>query len=134
MAAQKGNLFLLKIYNGVTYDSILTARSTEMTINRETVDVSNKGSGGWRTLLAEAAPGSMSITLEGVFEDAAYEEDIRAKAQAGTSDLFELYSGNGDKWTGTFLVTSYSRAGNYNDAETYSITLESAGTVGFTAA
>lgn len=128
MPAQKGSLFILKI--GAA--DVLTARSTEMTINSETVDITNKSSSGWRTLLEGAAPRSMSISLEGVFQDETYEETIRGHAQAGTAATYTISSGTagaGGTWTGSFIITSYSRSGTYNGEEVYSITLESAGVI-----
>ena len=133
MAAQLGKNFLLSIYNGATYDDIVQCRATDMTINNESVDITNKGSAGWRTLLQGAGISSMTITIEGVYEDSTHEEDLVTLAVNNTHDLFELTSGTGDKFAGTFQVTSYGRSGTYNGEEAFTATLESAGVVTYTA-
>lgn len=135
MAAQKGRLFLLGIWDGVSaYNNLVTARSTEMSINSETVDVTNKGSAGFRELLEDAGIRSMSISMEGVFEDSTDENTLQANALNGTHEQYQIVGENGDTFTGTFQISSFSRSGVYNGEEVYSLTLESAGTVTFTAA
>lgn len=135
MAAQKGRLFLLGVWDGVSaYDNIIQARSTDMTINNETVDVSNKGTAGFRALLEGAGITSMSISLEGVYEDTAEEAVLAGHALANTHEQYQIISETGDTYTGTFALTSYGRSGVYNGEEVFSISLESAGTVTFTAA
>jgi TP901-1 family phage major tail protein len=129
MAAQQGLLFLLKV--GAA--AVLTARQTDMTINSEMVDVTAKDTAGWRDLMDGAGMKSMTITLEGPFKDATYEETLRGYAHAGSINAYTLESENGDSWAGNFQITSYSRAGTYNGEETYSMTLESAGVITFTA-
>ena len=57
MAVEKGRAFLLKIGDGggpETFDVVGGMRSTSLRINNETVDVTNKTSGGWRELLSGA--------------------------------------------------------------------------------
>jgi TP901-1 family phage major tail protein len=76
----------------------------------------------------------MSISGTGIFTDAASEETLRGYAFAGTGNNYQFIFGNGDYITGTFVVTSYERSGNYDAEETYAITLESAGTITFTGA
>lgn len=130
MPAQRGLLFILS----VGADDVLTARQTDMTINSEVVDVTAKDTQGWRDLMEGAGTKSMTITLEGPFKDELYEETLRGYAHSASINAFTLTSGNGDAWTGDFQITSYSRAGVYNGEETYSMTLESAGVITFTAA
>ena len=130
MAAQRGLLFLLSVGG----DDVLTARTTDMTINSEMVDVTAKDTNGWRDLMDGTGMKSMTISLEGPFKDATYEETLRGYAHAGSINAYTLTSANGDSWAGNFQITSYSRAGTYNGEETYSMTLESAGEVIFTAA
>ena len=135
MAAQKGRLVLVGIWDGVSaYNDLVTARSTEFTINDETVDVTNKGSAGFRELLEGAGIRSMTISAEGVYEDTADENALAALVLAGTHEQFQVSFENGDSYTGTFQGSSYARSGVYNGEEVFSFTLESAGVVTFTAA
>lgn len=138
MTAQKGSLVLLKIGNGGTPSETFTTvgglRTTSFTHNNQTVDTTNKQSGAWRELLDGAGTRSVSISGSGIFTDSAAEETLRGYAMANSIHNFELTFGNGDTLAGPFQITSYQRAGSYNDAETYSITLASAGQVSFVVA
>ena len=129
MAAQKGDSLLLK-QGGTT---IAGARATRLVINNAMVDVTTKDSAQKRTLLAAAGIQSMSISLDGVFTDAAIEETIRGYAAADSSNTFVLLFPNGDDWTGSFQITSYERGGDVGAEETFSMTLESSGTIAYTA-
>ena len=129
MAAQKGDLVLLK-QGGTT---IAGLRATSLVINNTMVDVTTKDSSAKRTLLAGAGIQSMSISADGVFTDAAIEETIRGFAAADSINTFLLLFPNGDDFTGSFQITSYERAGSVGGEETFSITLESSGTIAYTA-
>ncbi len=138
MTAQKGSLVLLKVGDGATPTETFTTvgglRTTNFTHNNQTVDATNKDSGAWRELLDGAGTRSVSISGSGVFTDSAAEETVRGYAMNNAINNYELTFGNGDKLSGPFQITSYQRAGSYNDAETYSITLASAGQVSFVTA
>ena len=80
MAAQKGSAMLMKVGNGgspETFTTIAGLRSTSLTINNESVDVTNKDSSGKRTMLAAAGVQSISVSGSGVFTDAASETTVK---------------------------------------------------------
>ena len=109
-------------------------RTESMTINNETVDVTDKDGNGWRELLEGAGITSMSLKGSGVVSDnAVFTDHIMAAVMANTHVVLKIESGLGDVWQGTFAVPSAERAGEYNKEETFSITLESAGTITYTA-
>lgn len=57
MAAEKGSAFLLKVGDGAmppVFTTVAGLRTTQLTINSDTVVITNKGSGGWRELLSGA--------------------------------------------------------------------------------
>lgn len=130
MAAVKGSLLVVKLGT----DTFAMARSTSATINGETVDITTKGSAGWRELLSGAGIVSMSISLSGVYTDETYEHTLRSYAMDNSANSFTLIDGNGDDYTGNFIVTSYETGGEYNGEQTFSATLESAGAITFTQA
>ena len=141
MAVQKGSSFLLKDNSSGTPATIGGLRSTSMTINGEAVDVTNKdsatftGSSGHdidRELGGNMGIRSMTISASGVFTDSAGENNLRGAAFTGTAVNYDLVFGDGSDVKGAFLVTSYERAGEFNGEETYSVTLESSGTVTYT--
>ena len=141
MAVQKGSSFLLKDNSSGTPQTIGGLRSTSMTINGETVDVTNKdsatftGSSGHdigRVLGANMGIRSMTLSASGVFTDSAGENNLRGAAFTGAAVNYDLVFGDGSDVKGAFIVTSYERAGEFNGEETFSCTLESSGTVTYT--
>ena len=116
-------------------------RSTSMSINGETVDITTKESATFdgvsgndigRVLLANAGIRSMSISASGVFTDSAGENNVRGAAFTGDSLNYDLVFGDGSTVKGAFIITSYERAGEYNGEETFSVSLESNGTMTYT--
>ena len=137
MAANSGNDFVLKIGDGASAEAFTTLAgmtSTSMTINNNAVDITTKDSAHARTLLSNGGVKSMSISASGVFTDAAVEDTLRTNATANTLNNYEIVFGNGDKYAGAFLITSYGRSGDTDAAETFDCTLESSGALTFTAA
>lgn len=139
MAKYKGRLFLVKRGQGdgppETFTTVGGMRSTGMTINNETVDVTDKGSAPWRELLAGAGLKSMSISLAGVFKNDAELKALQQRILAtdGTDILnFQIISESGDKFVGAFQITSLERTGEHVGEEQYSISLESSGAITFT--
>ena len=70
MTAQKGAAFLLKIGDGAatpSYETVAGLRTTQMSVNGDTVVVTHKQSGGWRELLSGAGTRSVSVSASGIF-------------------------------------------------------------------
>lgn len=141
MAAQKGSALLLKIgasnttaAGSDTYTTVGGLRSTSITHNEEAVDITNKDSSGVRTLLANGGVQSVSISGSGVFTDATTEATLRSAFGASDFHNFEVIIPDLGTYQGEFMVASLEYAGEYNGEVTYSVTLESSGTVTFTAA
>lgn len=146
MAAQKGLDMLLKVNTtGDTYTTVGGLRSTSITLNDESVDITNKDSLGHRQLLAGGGMNSVSISASGVFTDSATEENVRADffAQHNTSDGSSAQTASFTNYqflipdfgtlTGSFQITSLEYAGEYNGEVTYSMSFESAGYITYAA-
>ena len=132
MTAQKGSAFLLKIGDGASppaYATVAGLRTTQMSINGDTVVVTHKESGGWRDLLSGAGTRSVSVSASGIFLGSEAESAIRAHALAGTLDNYELSFEGGEKMRGRFLVQRLDYAGDFNGERNYSLQLESSGAV-----
>ena len=132
MTAQKGSAFLLKIGDGASplgYATVAGLRTTQMSINGDTVVVTHKESGGWRDLLSGAGTRSVSVSASGIFLGSEAESAIRAHALAGTLDDYELSFEGGEKMRGRFLVQRLDYAGDFNGERNYSLQLESSGAV-----
>jgi len=134
MAQQKGRLFLLKLGSDGLGGTLAGLRENSFTINNEPVDVTNKDSGGWRTLLEGAGTQSVSISANGVASDSATYETLKGYAQANSINGYQLIGPDNDALSGSFQITSLQESGAHNDAITFSITLESSGTISFTQA
>jgi TP901-1 family phage major tail protein len=140
MAAGKGSSFLLKDNSTGTPATVGGLRSTSMTINGETVDITTKDSNAFissgndkaRDLLQGGGVRSMSISASGVFTDSSTENLVRGFAFDGAIQNYDLIFSDGSKISGAFLITSYERAGEFNGEETYSLTLESSNTITYT--
>ena len=132
MTAQKGSAFLLKVGDGASppaYRTVAGLRTTQMSINGDTVVVTHKESGGWRELLSGAGVRSVSVSASGIFLGSAAEASIRANALAGLIDAYELSFEDGEKLRGRFLVQRLDYAGDFNGERNYAIVLESSGAV-----
>ena len=132
MTAQKGSAFLLKIGDGAqppVYQTVAGLRTTQLSINGDTVVVTHKESGGWRDLLSGAGVRSVSVSASVIFLGSSAEAAIRAHALAGTVDDYELSFEDGEKLRGRFLVQRLDYSGDFNGERNYTLQLESSGAV-----
>jgi len=132
MTAQKGSAFLLKIGDGAqppAYDTVAGLRTTQLSINGDTVVVTHKQSGGWRDLLSGAGTRSVSVSAAGIFLGSAAENAVRSHALAGTVEDYELSFEDGSKLQGRFLVQRLDYAGDFNGERNYTLQLESSGPI-----
>ena len=132
MTAQRGSAFLLKIGDGAAppaYETVAGLRTTQMSINGDSVVVTHKGSGGWRELLSGAGTRSVSVSAGGIFLGSVAEARVQANALAGTIDEYELSFEDGARLRGRFLVQRLDYSGDFNGERNYTIQLESSGPV-----
>ena len=137
MTIEKGRAFLMEIGDGEeteTFTAIGGMRSTSLKISNEVVDVTHKGSSGWRELLSGAGIRHVSLGGAGIFTNSDSEQLMQEKALAGTVDNYRIIFESGDSFSGGFQVTSLDYAGDYNGERTYNLALESSGPVTFAAA
>jgi len=135
MAAEKGSAFLIKISdegNPATYSTIAGMRTTGLTISAPGVDITHKGSNGWRELLDGAGLRSVSIRGSGVFTDSAAEQLVQQKVLAGSHVDLQIVFESGDFFSGLFRIVSLEHAGDHGGERTYTIQIESAGPVSLT--
>jgi predicted secreted protein len=112
---------------------ILGVREKGITLNGEAINVTSDEDNGWRTLLDVTAEDSVDIALSGVTKDerlkAAYFGGAAARTKVATIEW-----PSGSTMTGTFFLANFSETGPYNDAVTFSATLQSSGPVVYTPA
>jgi TP901-1 family phage major tail protein len=130
-----------------TFLTVAGLRSNGITFDNESVDVTTKDTGGVRSLLPSAGTTSMSLSASGVFIDDASGSDTHGKLiravidedgsgnatddpRAGTE--MKLLFGSSETIQCMMLVTSLERTGEHNGEETFSISIENAGTWNYT--
>ena len=128
MAANVGRNLLLKTGSTV----IAGVRTKGIVVAGEVIDVTSDDDGGYRTSLAEAGQKSLDISVDGITKDA----ELRAAMLAGmtlTMTGLSIEYPNGDTITGDFLLVSVEESGSYNDAVTFTASIQSSGAWTYTA-
>lgn len=138
MAAQKGKELLVKLGNEdgppETFTALGGFRTNSLQINGETVDITNKDSNGFRELLDGAGIRSLSFSGSGVFLDDTQFAAANTAVLGGAKKNYEIIVPDFGTYGCAAIITSLEMAGEHNGEITYSISMESAGDVTFTAA
>lgn len=124
----KGALFLLKVEIDSVFTVLAAMRTTTMTVNNETVDVTSKGD-LQRELLENCGIQSVSIKAQGCISSADSYKKISYAANTGEILNVKINSNNDEICSGGFILSAFETSGEYNKDGLYSITLESADTV-----
>lgn len=124
----KGAMFLLQVEISSVYTTIAAMRSTSMTINSETVEVTDKEL-LFRELLENTGISSVSVKSSGVCNNSESYEFIKTKVLLGGVVNCKLLSNNGETFTGFFLFTSLESSGEFNKEEVFNLTIESVGKI-----
>lgn len=132
MAVQKGASLVVKIGDGASpevFTTVAGLQDTSISINQETVDVTNKDSSRVRTLLAQGGVKSFTITGSGIFTDSASEQSVLTAFDGASFTNFQFLVPDYNTFTGAFQVATLDYTGTHNGAVQYSMTFESAGAV-----
>ena len=112
---------------------IAGAKTDSMTVNNEPIDVTDKDSVGWRTLLADVGSRSVDANVEGILiGDTLLTLGVGAgsallPAATITVESLGVFAGN-------FYLNSVELGGAMDGENTFSATLQSSGAITFTAA
>lgn len=138
MSAQPGKDVLIKMNTAAvpaTFTTVAGLRTKSFSLGATTIDVTNADSAGrWRELLAGSGTRTMAVSGSGVFKDDASEETVRKHFFDDTTPGCELVVPTFGTFAGSFRITALEYAGEHDGEVTYSMTLESAGAITFTAA
>lgn len=132
MVAQKGRDILLKVgdtASPVVFTAVGGVRSKTLSISQGQVDITDADSAGWRELLASAGDIAVSMSGSGIFKDDAQVNLLQDLVISGALRDFQMFFGNGDYFQGLFQIASFEHSGEYNDAEQYSVSMESSGAI-----
>ena len=139
MAKQLGRSFLLKVGDGEAsevFTALAGINSKSITINNSSIDVTTPdASSPGGVLFAQSLNGlkSMSVSGDGIFLDETAEARLNTVAmQADPVANFELVVPDFGTFAGEFRVASLEFGGETEGGVTFSISLESNGTVTFT--
>lgn len=112
--------------------AVAALRTKTMSIANEPVDITSDDDDGFRTMLAEPGNKTLDITVEGVTKDAT----LLTLAVSGTDilDTFSILFPTIGTISGDFVVSSFEIGAPYNEAATFSCTLQSSGEYTFTPA
>ena len=131
MAAQIGSSLILKRGDGggpEVFTDAAGVRTKTMTLNRETVDITNSDSTGkWRELLAGGGVRTCSFSGSGVFKDAAIDASIREDFYAETIGNWQVVVPDFGTFEGAFQLTQIEFAGEHNGEVTYNLAFDSNG-------
>ena len=136
MAAQKGRALLLKVdqTGGGSFAAVAGLRSKSVALNAAMIDVTNADSpDAWRELI-EGGIRTARIQGAGVFKDQAADETVRGLFFNGTIRNWQVVIPDFGVIAGPFQITGLDYAGDHNGEATYTLALDSAGALSFTAA
>lgn len=135
MAGAIGRNLLLK--KGGT--KLVGLRTKSWSFNGEPIDKTNDDDAGFRSLLTDAGTKSMDISFDGVAEDELIQDLVLSGGSLMLTDItleWPLRSGDttAASLVGDFFLTSFEQSGTYNDAVTFSGSLQSSEEWVYTAA
>lgn len=135
ISALKGRSMLLKVnmtgLSPTAFTTVAGMRATNLAINGNQVDITNKDSNGWQELLSDAGVRKIDISASGEYDSAAGGAGVFMEKAALNNTFIEaeVVLGNGVAYTGTWAIGNYTLDGPYDNAQTFSLTLTSHGPV-----
>ena len=111
---------------------IAAIRTRTVSINNEPVDITSDDDNGFRTLLQDPGTKTLDLSIEGVAKDATLLTSVMS-----TTDIIETLSilfPTIGTIAGDFVVASFELAAPYNEAATFTASLQSSGAFTFTPA
>ena len=137
MAGQAGRDVLLKISVGATTHNFVTIaglRAKTIALSAKSVDATSADSpNAWRELLAGAGLKEASVSGSGVFKDAASDALVRTSFFSQDRRIWRLVIPDFGTLEGPFQIAALEYGGAHDGEATFSMTLISAGELGFVA-
>ena len=134
MTAQSGKDLLIKLdmTGDGQFETIAGLRTTRLSLNAESVDVTSLDSeGGWRELLGGAGVRSASVSGAGVFKDQSTDERARQIFFNGETPEFQVILPDFGVIQGAFQITSLEYSGSYYGEAAFDLSLSSAVALSF---
>lgn len=134
MTDYTGRAFVLKTGTWSGGTVVAECQAHTLTVGVEAVEITNKSSNAFRTLLEGAGTKSIEISLNGIVSNDASFETFQGYAFAGSINAMAMGWADSDTLEASFLITNFAITGEHNGAQTFSATLQSSGTYTFTGA
>ncbi|MCE9566369.1 MAG: phage tail protein [Planctomycetes bacterium] len=134
MTNYAGRSFLLKTGTWSGGTAIADCKTHSLKLNNEQVDITNKSSAGYRTLLSAAGTQSITITFGGVMTNDTGFETMQGYAFANSINAFAMQWADGDTLECSFAVSDFEVSGDHNSEQRFTVTLQSSGQWTFTPA
>ncbi|MBN8649066.1 MAG: phage major tail protein, TP901-1 family [Caulobacterales bacterium] len=135
MALQAGRDILLKILDNAqnpNYIIIGGLRARTIAFSAKTIDgTTSESSGNWRELLPNAGLKEATISGAGVFKDSVSDDLVRNAFFNQEAKNWRLIIPSFGQLDGLFIISQLEYSGNYDGEATFSMTLMSAGEIGF---
>lgn len=130
MAKYASNTLLLAVETtpaSGTYTTVLFTSEHTLTVGAESVDVTDKTSGGWTEILSGAGVRNVAVSMSGFVSDDAGYAIVKAAILSNTILKYRITYANGSTITGDFHIPSEEIAAPANQAQTFSHTFNSSG-------
>ena len=131
MAAGSGRRVRISAGSGVGAVAVAGARTDTMTINNEPIDITDKDSAGWTTLLADVSTRNISLSVEGVLVGGTLMA-VAAGAGSGLLAAYEVEVETVGTFGGDFFLTSFETGGAHDGENTFTASLASSGAITYT--
>jgi TP901-1 family phage major tail protein len=129
MAAESGRDLRIEYDSGTGFAVVAGARTDSLTFNNEAIDITDKDDSGVRTYLDDIAVKSMSLSCTGVATASTFSALAAAAASSAALHDFRVAFGSFATYTGSFFITSFEATGEQADTITFTLSLESSGTI-----
>jgi predicted secreted protein len=134
MTNYKGKDFILKLGTWSGGNAIADCRTHSLKIGNAQVEITNKSSNSFRTLLEGAGTKSLGVTFGGVVTNDTYFETFQGYAYANSINAMALGGmGDGDYVEGSFAISDFEITGDHDGEQTFTATLMSSGAYTLTA-
>lgn len=130
MVAVVGRQVEFRWGNDSPMDEIPGVREKGIELNGEAIDITSDDDNGWRALLSVAAENQVNISLSGVTKNARLKNDWFAGTRLAPA---RLTFPDGAVISGNFFLASFTETASYKEAMTFEATLNSSGTISYTA-
>lgn len=127
MSAIAGRKITISKDSGSGPDALQGLRSKTITYGAETIDITSDDDDGYRALLTTSvAQRQLDIAVEGMVKDDEWLE-IAASDEGLLSGVYTVNLPGIGTVSGTFVFSGFEKTGTYNDAVTFSATMQSSG-------